>query len=155
MNTILLFFVLPLSTIILSIVLQKILKCPILVAGTFFAIFLIVTYVVDSNLLIFAIAYTIISYITATLSRMICNLIEKIGRCCNNEREGEIRTGCLKNNNCICNNDNSCSNNNSSTNANSNQARFTLTTNQANPVLFLTNQNSNQCKRNNCCFNRR
>ena len=148
MSNILLFFVLPLSTIILSIVLQKILRCPILVAGTFFAIFLIVTYVVDSNLLIFAIAYTIIAYITATLTRVICNLIEKIGRCCNTEREG--RTVC----NCICNKENSCTNN-TSTDANNNQARFTLTTNQANPVLFLTNQSNNQCRRNNCCCRRR
>ena len=148
MNTILLFFVLPISTIILSIVLQKILKCPILVAGTFFAIFLIVTYVVNPDLLIFAIAYTIIAYITATLVRVICNLIEKIGRCCNTEREG--RTGC----NCICNNENSCTNN-SSASANNNQARFTLTTNQSNPVLFLTNQSNNQTGRNNCCCRRR
>lgn len=151
MNTVLLFFVLPLSTIILSIVLQKILKCPTLVAGTFFAIFLIVTYVVDPNLLIYAIAYTIISYITATLTRVICNLIEKIGRCCNSQREE--RTGCIRNN-CICNNENSCTNN-STANANSNQARFTLTTNQTNPVLFLTNQNNNQTGRNNCCCRRR
>ena len=154
MNNILLFFVLPISTIILSIVLQKILKCPILVASTFFAIFLIVTYVVNPDLLIFAIAYTIISYITATLTRIICNLIEKIGRCCNNEREGEIRTGHLRNNNCICNNENSCSNN-LSNNANNNQARFTISTNQANPVLFLTNQSNNQCRRNNCCCSKR
>lgn len=151
MNTILLFFVLPLSTIILSIVLQKILKCPILVAGTFFAIFLIITYVIDSNLLIFAIAYTIIAYITATLTRVICNLIEKISRCCNSQNEERI--GCARNN-CICNNENSCTND-SSTNANNNQARFTLTTNQSNPVLFLTNQRQNQTLRNNYCCRRR
>ena len=151
MNNILLFFVLPLSTIILSIVLQKILKCPILVAGTFFAIFLIITYVIDSNLLIFAIAYTIIAYITATLTRVICNLIEKISRCCNSQNEGRI--GCARNN-CICNNESSCTNN-SSTNVNNNQARFTLTTNQANSVLFLTNQRQNQTLRNNCCCRRR
>ena len=55
--SILLFFVLPVATIILSIVFQKILKCPILVAATFFAIFLIITYVIDPSLLIFAIAF--------------------------------------------------------------------------------------------------
>ena len=149
MNNILLFFVLPLSTIILSIVLQKILKCPTLVGGTFFAIFLIVTYLVDSNLLIYAIAYTIIAYITAVLTQIICRLYEKIERCYNGQREE--RNGCIRNN-CICSNENT---NNLSTNANSSQARFTLTTNQANPVLFLTNQNNNQARRSNCCCKRR
>lgn len=149
MNTVLLFFVLPISTIILSIVLQKILKCPILVAGTFLAIFLIVTYVVNPNLLIFAIAYTIIAYITATLTRVICNLIEKISKCCNNGRLGESKNVCL-NNNCICNSESSCDNN-LIANPNNNQARITLSTNQANPVVFLTNRNNN-CKNHcGCC----
>lgn len=46
METLLLFFAFPVATIILSIVLLKILKCPILVAATFFAIYLILTYAV-------------------------------------------------------------------------------------------------------------
>ena len=149
MNTVLLFFVLPISTIILSIVLQKILRCPILVAGTFFAIFLIVTYVVDPNLLIFAIAYTIIAYITATLTRVICNLIVKISNCCNNGRLGETKNLCLSNN-CVCNNESSCSNN-LTANQNNNQARITLSTNQANPVVLLTNRNSNCRNQCGCC----
>ena len=46
----LLFFALPVATIILAVVLQKILKCPILVAATFFAIFLIVAFAIfDSS----------------------------------------------------------------------------------------------------------
>ena len=66
MNTLLLFFALPIATIILSVVLLKILKCPALVAATFFAIYLILTYAVfGSDFLIFAIVYTILSYITA------------------------------------------------------------------------------------------
>ena len=44
MNNLLLFFALPVATILLSIVLQKILNCPILVAITAFAIYLIVTF---------------------------------------------------------------------------------------------------------------
>ena len=148
MNTILLFFVLPISTIILSIVLQKILNCPILVGATFFAIFLIVTYAIDSNLLIFAIAYTILAYVTAIISRVICNIIEKINRCCN-QHERNITNGC------ICRNQKSSNDNESCTNINNNQARFTLTTNQANPVLFLSNQNNNQSRKNNCCCGRR
>ena len=49
MNIILLFFVLPFATIIFSIVLQKILKCPVLVAAIFFAIYLILAYTVFWN----------------------------------------------------------------------------------------------------------
>ncbi len=76
MNTLLIFFALPIATIILAIVLQKILKCPILVALTFFAIYLIVTFAAfDANFLIFAIAYTILAYIAAVITRFIINAI--------------------------------------------------------------------------------
>ena len=40
----LVFFALPLATILLSIVLQTVLKCPILVGITFFAIYLIIAF---------------------------------------------------------------------------------------------------------------
>ena len=152
MNTLLLFFALPIATIIFSIVLLKLLKCPILVAATFFAIYLILAFTAfDTDFLIFVIAYTILSYITAVITRLICNIIERVNRCLNNSREGN-------NQNCYCclnnNNDNNNNNNNNCSN-NSNQARFTLTTNQANPVLFLTNRNNNTSRRNGCCCGRR
>lgn len=74
MDLLLLFFAIPLAVIILSIVLQKILRCPWLVAATFFAIFLIVTFAIgDIRLLIFTLVYTIISYVTALIFRAICN----------------------------------------------------------------------------------
>ena len=44
----LIFFALPLATIIISIALQKMLKCPFLVAGIIFAIFLVVTFVIGN-----------------------------------------------------------------------------------------------------------
>lgn len=69
MNTLLLFFALPVATIILAIVLEKILRCPILTAATFFAIYLIVAFAAfDSSFLIFVIAYTIIAFITAVIA---------------------------------------------------------------------------------------
>ncbi len=75
MNTLLLLFALPVSTIILSIVFQKILRSPLLVAATFFAIYLIVTYTAfDSSFLIYAILYTILAYVTAILTRLICQI---------------------------------------------------------------------------------
>ena len=46
MNTLLIFFALPIATIILAAVLEKILKCPIAVAAVAFAIYLIVTFAV-------------------------------------------------------------------------------------------------------------
>ena len=53
MNILLIFFALPIATILLAIVLQKILKSPILVAIIFFAIYLIVTFTAfDSDFLI-------------------------------------------------------------------------------------------------------
>lgn len=79
MNTLLLFFALPVATIILAIVLQKILNNPLLVASTFFAIYLIVTFAAfDVNFLVYAIAYTILAYITAILVRTICSIIKTL-----------------------------------------------------------------------------
>lgn len=69
MNILLLFFALPVATIILAIVVEKILRCPVLTAATFFAIFLIVAFAVfDAFFLVFVIAYTIIAFITAVIA---------------------------------------------------------------------------------------
>lgn len=85
MNTLLLFFALPVATIILAIVLEKILDCPVLVAATFFAIYLVVTFAVfDSSFLVYAIIYTILAFITAAIVKAICNFIKN---CCNNQNQ--------------------------------------------------------------------
>lgn len=90
MNVLLLFFALPVAVIIFALVLQKLLDCPILVALTIFAVFLIVTFTVASeSFLVFAILYTILAYITAVISRFIKNFIKS-----------------QNNNNCNCNNNN-------------------------------------------------
>lgn len=92
MNILLLAFAIPVATILLAIVLQKILKCPLLVAATFFAILLIITYAVfDSSFLVFAILYTILAYVTAVLTRLICNIISRFNLSCGG--------------NCICGNE--------------------------------------------------
>ena len=85
MNTLLIFFALPIAVIIISIALQKILKCPALVAAIIFAIFLIVTFIVNNlNFLIAAIVYAIISFITAYITCFIGRLLARIGNigCC-------------------------------------------------------------------------
>lgn len=92
MNILLLAFALPVAIIILSIVLEKILKCPILVAATFFAILLIIAFAVfDSSFLVFVIIYTILAYITAVITRLICSIISRLN----------LNINC----NCICSND--------------------------------------------------
>ena len=112
MDLLLLFFAIPLAVIILSIVLQKILKCPWLVAATFFAIFLIVTFAVgDIRLLIFTVIYTIISYITALIFRAVCNLMCN-GITLRNINTRNINTNTLNANQVIDNGDNSIDENN-------------------------------------------
>lgn len=80
MDLILIFVVLPLATIIFSIALQRLLKCPILVAAVVFAIFLILTYTVfGTDFIIFAIVFGILAFITAFLVSLFCRLIRRLG----------------------------------------------------------------------------
>lgn len=81
MNTLLIFFALPIAIIIISIALQKIFKCPFLVAGIIFAIFLIVTFTIGNlNYLVATIAYTILAFITAILTNIICRIHRELDR---------------------------------------------------------------------------
>ena len=112
MDLILLFFALPIATIILAIVLEKILKCPILVAATFFAIFLIVTFsAFDSDFFIFAIIYTMLAYIAAAITRFICNNFCRNG-VFRNINAQNINTNTLRAREIINNNDNDDDNDN-------------------------------------------
>lgn len=83
------FFALPLATILLAIVLQKILRSPILVAITFFAIYLIVAFEAFSDTLaealIAAIIYSIIAYITAYIVMIICRFKHRFCNCSRGE----------------------------------------------------------------------
>lgn len=97
MNILLIFFALPIATIIISIALQKILKCPLLVAAIIFSIFLIVTFVVGNlNFLVAAIIYAIISFITAFLTCLICRFLNTYNSnirrcCCDNNNSNNVR----------------------------------------------------------------
>lgn len=79
-----------LSTIILAIVLEKIINCPILVGLAFFAIFLIVAAILDdTTLIIFAIILGIIAFISALLYCLfikseLVNVKDCLGESCNN-----------------------------------------------------------------------
>ena len=88
----LIFFALPIAVIIISIALQRIFRCPILVAAIIFAIFLIVTFIIDNlAFLIAAIAYAILSYLTAFLTCVICRFFNSCNSCncssCNRETQ--------------------------------------------------------------------
>ena len=88
MNTLLIFFAFPVATIILAIVLQKVLKNPLLVAATFFAIYLVITFAFfDVSFLVYAVLYTILAYVTAVLSAWICRLL----RILENQNGGNCR----------------------------------------------------------------
>ena len=109
------FFALPLATILLAIILQKILNSPILVAITFFAIYLIVAFVafIDTlaEALIAAILYTIISYITAYIVMIICKFKQRFCDCIGGETSNcgrEEISGVRK---FSCNNDDNTQNN--------------------------------------------
>ena len=126
MNTLLIFFALPVATIILAIVLQMILRCPLAVAAVFFAIYLIVTFAVfDATFLIAAIIYTILAYIAALLTCFIQRLLD--------ERDDDewCSCGCNIPNICGCDNHSSNMSNNVAT-ASVNQNLVNNSSNNAN-----------------------
>lgn len=96
MNTsLLIFFAIPVAVIVFSIVLQKLLKCPILIASLVFAIFLIVAVVLNNlNVFVLAVAYAILAYLSAIISCLLCNLIRnnpafaECSNCCGNNYNG-------------------------------------------------------------------
>ena len=113
----LIFFALPIAVVIISIALQKIFRCPILVSLIIFAVFLIVTFVIDNiTFLIAAIAYAILSYVTAFLTCVICRFLNSCNTCnlCNSSNEAQAintisndlqQLNNNQNNNCGCNNE--------------------------------------------------
>ena len=94
------FFALPLATILLAIVFQKVLRSPLLVAITFFAIYLIVAFTAFSDTLaeaiIAAIIYTIIAYITAYIVMIICSFRRRFCHCkrVDDDNENDRNCGC-------------------------------------------------------------
>ena len=130
MNILLLFFALPIATIILAVAVNKILRCPILTSAVFFAIFLVLAFAVfENDFLIFVIVYTILAFISALISEIFFRRCNSEKCCCklnwSNCRENNNNTTILSNqdirriaeelsriqNNGCCshNKDNSCS----------------------------------------------
>ena len=81
MNNLLVFFALPIATIIIAVVLERLWKNYILVTLFTFAVYLIVAFAVgDATLLVLVIIYTFLAFIAAFLS-MIFRKINKKLRC--------------------------------------------------------------------------
>ena len=114
MNTLLIFFALPIAVIIISAILQKVLKSPLAVAALIFAIFLVVTFAAfDETFLIATLAYTILALITALVVRLLCNE--------DDEDEDNNNNGCGGLSNLL--NTNSTNSNNNSTGCGCNRYR--------------------------------
>lgn len=129
MNNLLIFFALPIAVIIISVVLQKSLKCPILVAALIFAIFLVVTFTAfDETFLIATLAYTVLAFITAIFVRALCNssegnnsVCEALANLLNNVTEDSENANTVLLNEILnnINNSNNTNSNNENTNNNS------------------------------------
>ena len=147
--------IIPIATILISIVLQKILKKPVLVAILAFAIFLILAYTVFTpEFLLNAIIYAIIAFITAAIFKLICYLRRRIN--CN------IFTVCDDSDNCSCNNDDD--NDFGTSIANLEESIESINDNMNRLTRLLSsviNNGNNNCGCNNnlnnncCCCNRR
>ncbi len=135
----LIFFAIPLATILLAIVLEKVLRCPILVAITFFAVYLIVVFalfaagvITSTNLAEFLIAiiiYTIIAFVTA----LIVELIRRINLRFFSDDDSNS-TDVL-----TCqDDDSSCSNNSGCSNSNGNLLKISCRCNNGNSSDLLT-----------------
>ena len=112
MNNLLIFFAIPLATIIIAVVLEWIWKNYILVTLFAFAVFLIVAFAVgDATLLVLVIIYTILAFLASFLS-MIFRKINKRLRCLEEAANEENDTHCK------CQNNNDVSNVNKTNNCN-------------------------------------
>lgn len=143
-NLLLIFFAIPIAVIIISIALQKIFRCPFLVASIIFAIFLVVTFVIGNLVLLVAtIAYAILSFVTAVVTQIVCRIIREL-----NERDEN--NGCRINNNStqLLSITGDCSNNNSDGNL------LTISSNGCNGTeneLLTINTSCGNNNNNNSC----
>lgn len=76
---ILFFVIFPIAVILISIVLQRILRSPILVAILVFAVFLILAYTAFTpDFVLNALVYAIIAFITAYIFKLLCCLRRRL-----------------------------------------------------------------------------
>ena len=89
MNVLLVFFAIPFAVTMISIALEKLLDCPILVASIAFAIMLLLAIIASSTTyFILAIIYTLISFLAAWISKYMHKILKNLGNCVNNCNNG-------------------------------------------------------------------
>ena len=89
-TNLLIFFAIPLAVIVISIALQKLLDNPFLVAGIVFSVLLIIVLAFfDTIYLIAVVAYTILSFVAAILTCVLCRFFRNqiCNSICNNNGE--------------------------------------------------------------------
>lgn len=98
MNILLFFFAIPIATIILSAIFETFINSPVKVAGIFFSIFLVIAFILGgtAELIVGAIIYTIISFVTAYIVKIITNKNNCTIRC---ERRNDYDDYNFRNNN--------------------------------------------------------
>ena len=148
MNILLIFFAIPLAVIILSAIFETFINCPLKVAGIFFSIFIVVAFALGGTaiLIVAAILYTIISFITAVITRFIINRrCNSCGNTCENLCESSRN----------CNNCNTCTtcnlNNNINTLNELNRLGIGLTSNLNTQNVLADSSNLNENNFNNTC----
>lgn len=148
MNILLIFFAIPLAVIILSAIFETFINCPLKVAGIFFSIFIVVAFALGGTaiLIVAAILYTIISFITAVITRFIINRrCNSCGNTCENLCESSRN----------CNNCNTCTtcnlNNNINTLNELNRLGIGLTSNLNTQNVLADSSNLNENNLNNTC----
>ncbi len=129
MNVLLIFFAIPIATIILSAILETFIHCPYKVAGIFFSIFIVVAFALGgtAELVVAAIVYTIISFIVAYIVMILQNRNNDDCGCENNNcncRNNNCENNCRRNTCCSENNDNTFSLNNNFSGFNPNTFSF-------------------------------
>ena len=148
MNILLIFFAIPLAVIILSAIFETFINCPLKVAGIFFSIFIVVAFALGGTaiLIVAAILYTIISFITAVITRFIINRrCNSCGNTCENLCESSRN----------CNNCNTCTtcnlNNNINTLNELNRLGIGLRSNLNTQNVLADSSNLNENNLNNTC----
>lgn len=105
MNNLLIFFALPLATIIIAVILERLWKNYILVTLFTFAIYLIVAFSVgNATLLVLVIAYTFLAFIAAFLSMLFRKINKKLR--CLEENVGSESDTENERTHCRCHDDN-------------------------------------------------
>lgn len=100
MDILLIFFILPLATIIIATIMESLLNNPIAVAAFVFSIAIVIVFIAyDASDLIYAIIYTILAYIVAVIT---C-LIRGLCRGNNNDDDDDDDGDSNDNNNSVCN----------------------------------------------------